>query len=91
MDTRPLSTQLMHAAEEAGELVQALSKIVRFGPNSVDPNDAQSRTNAQRLEEEAGDVVARLRSLHDEGLISWDAIIARAQLKLNQGAPSEPV
>lgn len=56
--------------EECAEVVQAISKIRRFGPNSFNPNDENKTTNLALLSQEIGDVLAMIDYLVEEGLIT---------------------
>lgn len=64
--------------EEAAEVIQAVSKIKRFGTHSVHPDDPLRITNIEHLVTEIGDVVGMVdlltnSELNDIGL-SWDTI-----------------
>jgi NTP pyrophosphatase (non-canonical NTP hydrolase) len=45
-------------AEEAGEIVQAVGKILRHGYNNLNPYNRDSKTNREHLEQEIGDLTA---------------------------------
>jgi NTP pyrophosphatase (non-canonical NTP hydrolase) len=49
---------LLIAQEECAEVIQAISKIFRFGFDAQHPNE--DRNNLQRLEEELGDLACRI-------------------------------
>ena len=57
---------LLIAQEECAEVIQAISKVFRFGKN----DEYNGKTNQQRLEEEAGDLMCMLQLMMDKGLIS---------------------
>jgi NTP pyrophosphatase (non-canonical NTP hydrolase) len=63
---------MLIAQEECAEVVQAISKIFRFGPNDV-YNDF---TNKQRLEEEVGDLLCMIRLMMDQGIIDENNVNA---------------
>ena len=44
--------------EECGEVIQAISKILRFGWEAVNPVIESDQTNKEHLEEELGDLLA---------------------------------
>lgn len=54
--------------EECAEVVQAISKVFRFGWDSCHPNEPYV-TNKMHLEEEIGDLVCMIRLLEDRGII----------------------
>jgi len=55
--------------EECAEVIQAVSKISRFGLNNFKPG--KPKTNLEHLEEELGDLLAMVDILHDLGVISY--------------------
>lgn len=56
---------MLIAQEECAEVVQAISKVFRFGMDER-YND---RTNKQRLEEETGDLLCMIQLMMDKGII----------------------
>lgn len=54
-----------HAAEEAGELVQALIHGIRYGIDSVDPKRAD-KSPRQQIQQEMNDLLAAVQILNDE-------------------------
>jgi len=56
---------LLICQEECAEVTQAISKVFRFGYDSV-YND---RTNQQRLTEEVGDLLAMIDLMFEAGII----------------------
>jgi NTP pyrophosphatase (non-canonical NTP hydrolase) len=82
-DVKPLVTDLplslVLIAEEAGEVVQEVTKILRFGLISSSPNYKDGRTNIQRLEAEIGDLLAVCEL---SGLLDWQQINDHKQLKI---------
>lgn len=48
---------LVRLMEEAGELIQACSKTLRWGWDSVNPYDASDETNRRFVQRELGDVI----------------------------------
>jgi len=60
-------------AEECGELIQVLSKILRRG--EVDDE------YREKLVEEVGDVYAMIDIMHEYDLVSWEELEDRAEHK----------
>jgi NTP pyrophosphatase (non-canonical NTP hydrolase) len=54
--------------EECAEVIQAVSKISRFGIDNFKPG--KPKTNREHLEEELGDVMAMVTILLDKGIIN---------------------
>ena len=70
--------------EECAEVIQAVSKINRFGYTSINPRDYEN--NRQHLEEEIGDLICMVQLLieHkivDSGSVDAAALNKRAKLK----------
>jgi len=53
--------------EECAEVIQAVSKINRFGMDNLKPG--LPKTNRQHLEEELGDLVAMITLLEKTGIV----------------------
>lgn len=60
--------------EESAEVIQAISKIRRFGLNS----EHNGVTNKEHLEEEVGDLTCMLNLLSEFGLVDWDKVQVHA-------------
>jgi len=56
--------------EECSEVIQAVSKINRFGIDNYKPG--KPKTNREHLEEELGDLLAMVDLLEKDGIISKD-------------------
>jgi len=56
--------------EECSEVIQAVSKINRFGIDNYKPG--KPKTNREHLEEELGDLLAMIELLEDNGVIDKD-------------------
>lgn len=54
--------------EECSEVIQAVSKINRFGIDNYKPG--KPKTNREHLEEELGDLLAMIDLLEKDGVIS---------------------
>jgi NTP pyrophosphatase (non-canonical NTP hydrolase) len=65
MDNKQKEVMLI-AQEECAEVVQAISKCFRFGPD----DEYNGLSNKQRLEEEVGDLLCMIRLMMDQGLIN---------------------
>lgn len=68
-------------AEECGEVIQAVGKILRHGYESRNPLIAEGPTNRESLERELGDVHAAIILLRNSGDVSGEEIIARCEKK----------
>lgn len=62
---------LVITMEECGELIQACSKMLRFGEDQ----------DYTQLQEEIGDVMCMIEILRDGGLVSEEQIQERIQVK----------
>ena len=67
-------------AEECGELVHIIGKILRHGFPSHHPITDES--NVDLFHKEVGDVMAALRIAEVQGLLRWGAVIAARDRKL---------
>ena len=63
--------------EECAEVIQAVSKIFRFGIDM----EYNNRTNRERLTEEVGDLMCMIQLLHETGLIDSTNSITAAENK----------
>jgi len=70
-------------SEESAEVVQAISKVFRFGWDSSNPKDP-SWTNKMHLEEEIGDLLCMVNILFDKGIIDQDMVKIAAENKLTK-------
>lgn len=57
-------------AEECGEVVQAVCKILRHGIESHDPTDLSKGTNRDMLAKECGQLRAAIRMLEEKMIVS---------------------
>lgn len=69
-------------AEECGEVIQIVGKILRHGYNSAHPDGGP--INRELLEKEVGDVCAALVILKDSGDLSRGAIQGWTEHKLEK-------
>ena len=65
--------------EECAEVIQAVSKINRFGINNFKPG--KPKTNGEHLEEELGDVLAMIDLLVETRVVSKDKLAEANQAK----------
>ena len=63
---------MLIAQEECAEVVQAISKCFRFGPN----DEYNGFSNKQRLEEEVGDLLCMIRLMMNQGIIDENNVNA---------------
>lgn len=61
-------------AEEMGEAIQAIGKILRHGYESYNPYDPEHTTNREVLEKEMGDVADALLRLEDNNDIDGEMV-----------------
>ena len=65
--------------EECAEVIQAVSKIRRFGIDNAKPG--KPKTNREHLEEELGDLYAMIDILQELDIVSWTNIEKAAEAK----------
>jgi NTP pyrophosphatase (non-canonical NTP hydrolase) len=68
--------------EECAEVIQAVSKISRFGIDNFKPGKA--KTNREHLEEELGDMIAMICILEKMGVINQDALELATKAKIEK-------
>lgn len=71
---------LLITQEECAEVTQAISKVFRFGFDSVH----KGINNRQHLEEEIGDLMCMIDLLIDNGIVSEAAVLTAKDEKLNK-------
>jgi NTP pyrophosphatase (non-canonical NTP hydrolase) len=70
-------------SEECAEVIQAISKCYRFGPDHIKPNKA--KTNIAILEEELGDLLAMIDLLVNQDVgVTLDGLIEAKTNKFNK-------
>lgn len=69
---------LLITQEECAEVTQAISKVFRFGFDSVH----KGINNRQHLEEEIGDLMCMIDLLIDNGIVSEAAVLTAKDEKL---------
>jgi len=65
--------------EECAEVIQAVSKISRFGLDNLKPG--KPKTNREHLEEELGDLQAMVEILQELDIVSFSNIEKAAEAK----------
>lgn len=68
--------------EEAAEVQQCATKLLRFGRDEIQPG--QGLSNKERLSDEVGDLLALVEVALDAGLIEWAAIEDRKAVKFRK-------
>ena len=71
---------LLITQEECAEVTQAISKIFRFGFDSIH----KGVENQEHLEEEVGDLMCMIDLLIDRGLVRESAVMTAKNEKLNK-------
>lgn len=78
MNINDKQNEIMNIAqEECAEVIQAISKIRRFGLMT----SHNGETNKEHLEEETGDLMCMLQLLEEFGLVDWTRVSLYAQNK----------
>lgn len=67
------------AQEECAEIIQAISKVFRFGFNSKHPNE--SYNNREHLEIEIGDLQCMIDLMVEKNMVDHQAIMLAAEAK----------
>lgn len=73
------SEALLIMQEECAEVIQAVTKIYRFGISNLKPG--KNKTNLEHLEDEIGDLLCMIEILYDQGLIRAEEIEQAMQAK----------
>lgn len=68
-------------AEEMGEAIQVIGKILRHGYESKNPLDEKSKTNRTKLELETGDVISAINRMVRAGDLDGDDIESHSIVK----------
>jgi NTP pyrophosphatase (non-canonical NTP hydrolase) len=74
------SEVLLITQEECAEVTQAISKVFRFGLDSVH----KGVSNQEHLEEEVGDLMCMIDLLIDSGIVREGAVLAARDEKFNK-------
>jgi hypothetical protein len=81
---RDLNLVLTCIQEEAAEVIQICSKIIRFGKDSCNPEDIEPISNEQKLMQELGDLFALLDIAEEETNLNFsdrDILLASRRKK----------
>ena len=79
----PIEKEVMDILqEECAEVIQAVSKISRFGIDNFKPG--KPKTNRDHLEEELGDMLAMIDILLEKKLISLDNLEIAKSAKIEK-------
>ncbi len=68
--------------EECAEVIQAVSKISRFGLDNFKPG--KPKTNREHLEEELGDMLAMIDILLINNIVSWGNLHKAKRAKIEK-------
>ena len=68
--------------EECAEVIQAISKISRFGLDNLKPG--KPKTNREHLEEELGDLMAMIDILQSMDIVSYTNIEIASKAKIEK-------
>lgn len=68
--------------EECAEVIQAVSKINRFGIDNYKPG--KPKTNREHLEEELGDLLAMIDILQEMGIVSNEYMALAKHAKIEK-------
>ena len=68
--------------EECAEVIQAVSKISRFGIDNIKPG--KPKTNREHLEEELGDMLAMIDIMMEKNVISSDKLEVAKRAKIEK-------
>ena len=68
--------------EECAEVIQAVSKISRFGIDNVKPG--KPKTNREHLEEELGDMLAMIDIMLELGIVTLSNLEVAKQAKIEK-------
>ena len=69
-------------SEECAEVIQAISKVHRFGLNNLKPG--KPKTNREHLEEEIGDLLAMVDILLEKGIVTTANLEIAKQAKIEK-------
>lgn len=68
--------------EECAEVIQAVSKVQRFGIDNTNPFSTE--TNREHLEQEIGDVLTMIDLLYVKGIISNENVLEAQKRKIEK-------
>ena len=68
--------------EECAEVIQAISKVQRFGIDNTNPFSKE--TNREHLEQEIGDLLTMIDLLYVKGMISNENVLEAQKRKIEK-------
>jgi len=68
--------------EECAEVIQAVSKVRRFGINNYKPG--KPLTNREHLEEELGDLLAMVDIMLEQDIVAWGNLEVAKKAKIEK-------
>ena len=68
--------------EECAEVIQAVSKVRRFGIDNYKPG--KPKTNKEHLEEELGDLLAMVDIMLEQDIVSWGNLEVAKKAKIEK-------
>ena len=68
--------------EECAEVIQAISKVQRFGIDNTNPFSTE--TNREHLEQEIGDLLTMIDLLYVKGMISNENVLEAQKRKIEK-------
>ena len=68
--------------EECAEVIQAVSKVRRFGIDNYKPG--KPKTNREHLEEELGDLLAMVDIMLEQDIVSWGNLEVAKMAKIEK-------
>ena len=68
--------------EECAEVIQAVSKVRRFGINNYKPG--KPKTNREHLEEELGDLLAMVDIMLEQDIVAWGNLEVAKKAKIEK-------
>ena len=73
---------MLIAQEECAEVIQAISKVFRFGMDDVHPTT--NKSNLDSLEEEVGDLLCMIELLQEHGIVNSTSVLNANVRKRNK-------
>jgi NTP pyrophosphatase (non-canonical NTP hydrolase) len=73
---------MLIAQEECAEVIQAISKVFRFGMDDVHPTT--NKSNRDSLEEEVGDLLCMIELLQEHGIVNSTSVLNANVRKRNK-------
>lgn len=77
---------LLKTAEEAGEVVQAVAKMLQHGPYSHNPDNPMQGNNRRAFSKELGDMLGLIKWCFEQGLVDHYVLQEAARTKMQRVA-----